>query len=143
MPNVSPPAISASNGVVICGTPPETANTAPYSKAFTPIVAMIALSWMKPTRIPFNKPAAEAQATAIKTAGRSMALFPSGTWVDMTTARDTPPATERSNPPCWTTSNCARPTMAINAANGRLPSSAPDERLDGANDETDADQSDR
>ena len=28
-PKVSPPAISASNGVVMRGTPPETANTAP------------------------------------------------------------------------------------------------------------------
>src|ERR1700734_1429026 len=51
----------------------------------------------------------------------------------MTTASETPPASERSKPPCWTTSNCPRPTIAMRAANGRLPSKAPYDRLDGAN----------
>src|ERR1700733_2989124 len=51
----------------------------------------------------------------------------------MTTASETPPASERSKPPCWTTSNCPRPTIAIMAAKGRLPDKAPQVRLDGAN----------
>src|SRR5215469_7395451 len=51
----------------------------------------------------------------------------------MTTASETPPAKERSKPPCWTTSNCPRPTMAMIAAKGRLPERAPQDRLDGAN----------
>src|SRR5262249_57518611 len=51
----------------------------------------------------------------------------------MTTASETPPASERSKPPCWTTSSCPRPTMATIAAKGRLPDKAPQVTLDGAN----------
>src|SRR5262245_38322562 len=51
----------------------------------------------------------------------------------MTTASETPPASERSKPPCCTTSNWPSPTMAMIAANGRLPDRAPQVRLEGAN----------
>src|SRR5262249_26365518 len=51
----------------------------------------------------------------------------------MTSASETPPASERSKPPCWTTSSCPRPTMATIAAKGRLPDKAPQVTLDGAN----------
>src|SRR6516225_5481661 len=51
----------------------------------------------------------------------------------MTAASETPPARERSKPPCWTTSSCPRPTMAMIAAKGRLPDKAPQLTLDGAN----------
>src|SRR5689334_12336318 len=50
----------------------------------------------------------------------------------MTTASETPPAKERSKPPCWTTSSCPRPTMAMIAAKGRLPDRAPQVTLEGA-----------
>ena len=73
-----------------------------------------------------------AKTIAIRIAGRSSALLPAGTWVEMTTASETPPATERSNPPCCTTSICPSPTIARTAANGRLPDSAPAEMLEGA-----------
>src|SRR5690349_21195412 len=51
----------------------------------------------------------------------------------MTTARDTPPATERSNPPCCTTSIWPSPTIAKMAAKGKLPAKEPYVTLDGAN----------
>src|SRR6516165_4656996 len=51
----------------------------------------------------------------------------------MTTASETPPASERSKPPCCTTSNWPSPTMAMIAANGRLPDRAPQVTLEGAN----------
>ena len=90
-----------------------------------PIVATIAFRRRRPTITPFTIPAAIAQQTAKSTAGRTLALSPAGMWVEMTTASETPPATDRSNPPCWTTSIWPRPTMTRMAAKGRLPASVP------------------
>ena len=108
------------------------------------MVAMIALSLKKPTRIPFAKPAAIAQRDRHQH-GRAAAARcrRAGKWVEMTTASETPPATERSNPPCWTTSNCPSPTMAMTAANGRLPAKRARRQAGRREHETGADQRDR
>ncbi len=50
----------------------------------------------------------------------------------MTTDSDTAPGTDRSNPPCWTTSVCPRATTASTAANGSMPSKDPRLTLVGA-----------
>ena len=74
---------------------------------------------------PFTTPAASAQQAANATAGKSFALSPAGMAVEITTASDTPPATERSKPPCCTTSIWPSPTMTRMAAKGMLPVRAP------------------
>ena len=68
-----------------------------------PSVAMIELSRSRLTRIPLISPAATAKAIAIRMAEPSLLLSPAGSWVEITTAREMPPATERSMPPCCTT----------------------------------------
>ena len=73
-----------------------------------------------------------AQLIAKKMAGKRAALSPAGMWVVITTASDTPPARDRSKPPCCTTSIWPKPTMAIIAAKGRLPIKPPVDTAEGA-----------
>lgn len=97
-----------------------------------PSVAMIALSRKRLTSRPLIRPAPIAKAMAMTTAAPSLELSPSGSWVTMTTASEIPPATDRSMPPCCTTSSWPRPAMASTAANGTMPMIALCETLDGA-----------
>ena len=93
---------------------------------------MIELSRRRLTSTPLSRPAPIAKPIAMTTAAPSRALSPSGSWVTMTTASETPPATDRSMPPCWTTSIWPRPAIASTAANGTMPTIALCEMLDGA-----------
>ena len=66
-------------------------------------------------------------------AGKSRALSPAGYFVTITTYRDKPPATERSMPPCMTTSAWPSDAIARADANGSIVRSTPLLRLDDAN----------
>src|SRR6056297_96568 len=82
--------------------------------------------------MPLRTPAARAHPSATSTACNKAASLPLGMWVAITTANDTDPGTDRSKPPCCTTSICPSPTIARTAAKGRLPMSEPAETAEGA-----------
>ena len=91
--------------------PPEMPSTTPYSRALVPSVATIGL---RPQ--PADQDAVEDAGTRSRRRGRercagnSWRRRRSGKWVTITTASETAPGTDRSMPPCWTTSVCPRPT---------------------------------
>ena len=81
---------------------------------------------------PFSEATRRANPNARITAGNSSEFTPSGLCVTMTIASDIPPATERSIPPCWTTSIWPRPATARTDAIGSIPDSDVPDTLDGA-----------
>lgn len=93
---------------------------------------MMELSRNRLTSRPLTRPAPTANAIAMTTAAPSRELSPSGSWVTTTTASEIPPATDRSMPPCCTTSSWPSPAIASTAANGTMPMIALGETLDGA-----------
>jgi len=96
-------AIAFAAAVVVVGIPAEYQSTAPKSRAFVPSVATMGFSLIRPIRNPFTRPAQIAARKAMPIAGHSRALSPAGYLVTMTTYSESPPATDRSMPPCMTT----------------------------------------
>lgn len=74
-----------------------------------------------------------ANTTASRMAGSSFESSPSGMCVTITSASEMPPATERSIPPCCTTSIWPSPAMASTAATGSMPDSDVGDTLAGWN----------
>src|SRR3954452_33662 len=87
-----------------------------------PSVVTIAVMPTRLTSTPVTTPAASAAPNAYTSANGSLPESPFGTRVMMTTVSEIIPGTDRSIPPCWTTSVCPTATMASTAANGSMPS---------------------
>jgi hypothetical protein len=111
--------------VVVVGIPAVYQSTAPKSNAFVPSVATMGFRRIRPTSQPFTSPAAIAARNAIPMAGQRRALSPAGYLVRITTYSEKPPATDRSMPPCMTTSVCPSDAIARAEANGSIVSNVP------------------
>src|SRR3954468_6767646 len=133
MPNQTPPPTDASRAVVVVGMPDVYQSTAPYSRALVPSVATIGLRRMRPISVPLTRPATTAAPNATAIAAHNRLLSPAGYLVTITTYSEKPPATDRSMPPCMTTSVCPRAAMASAEANGSMVSSVPLVTLEDAN----------